>query len=201
LLNSKIDEIIGKISDSSVRMWDICDICRWASPRPIKDFVTQDIHWINRIKIWDTKNSYKYIESTREKITKQWAEKSRFVKPWDFLMSNSMSIWKPYISRIDGCIHDGWLLIRPLWKTNEDYLFYILSSSNIQSAIQDLWKWAVVNNLNIDRISSLKIPLPPIEKQKNIVSEIEKLEQEKETVRLEIQKLEWQKNDVLNKYL
>lgn len=31
----------------------------------------------------------------------------------DFLLTNSMSFGRPYITKIEGCIHDGWLRIHP----------------------------------------------------------------------------------------
>ncbi|SUV42278.1 Uncharacterised protein [Phocaeicola vulgatus] len=37
--------------------------------------------------------------------------KSRFVHKGDFLLTNSMSFGRPYITQVEGCIHDGWLVI------------------------------------------------------------------------------------------
>ena len=56
------------------KLWEICEIERWWSPRPIKDFLTDEENWVNWIKIWDTKNSFKYIEKTAEKIKSEWVK-------------------------------------------------------------------------------------------------------------------------------
>src|SRR5690606_20992781 len=89
----------------------IATIVRGASPRPIRNFITNDQNGVNWIKIGDVQPGSKYITSTKEKITLAGASKSRYVYPGDFVLSNSMSYGRPYIMKIKGCIHDGWLSI------------------------------------------------------------------------------------------
>jgi type I restriction enzyme S subunit len=87
---------------------EVCIVKRGSSPRPIKKYITENEDGINWIKIGDTKNVNKFIYRTAQKITKEGAEKSRYVKKGDFILSNSMSFGKPYIMKSNGCIHDGW---------------------------------------------------------------------------------------------
>ncbi len=94
------------------KIGDLCVVERGASPRPIHAFITDDSTGVNWIKIGDAPVGAKYITSTKERITPAGAEKSRRVKPGDFILSNSMSFGRPYIMAIEGCIHDGWLLLR-----------------------------------------------------------------------------------------
>ena len=91
-------------------MGDIANIVRGASPRPIS-FITSDECGVNWIKIGDVSTEAKYVTSCNERITVEGSEKSRKVKPGDFILSNSMSFGRPYILKIDGCIHDGWIAI------------------------------------------------------------------------------------------
>ena len=98
-------------------------IVRGGSPRPIKQFVTDDPTGINWIKIGDVEKGGKYIYETKERIIPEGEKKSRRVAPGDFLLTNSMSFGRPYISKIDGCIHDGWLLIRNLKGFDDNYLY------------------------------------------------------------------------------
>lgn len=165
-----------KISSSYplVKIEDVCIIERGASPRPIDDFITKDENGINWIKIGDGSSSSMFISSTKEKITEEGAKKSKFVKKGDFILSNSMSFGHPYILGIDGCIHDGWLLLRP--KEGfflKEYLYYVLSSERIFNQFTDLATGGVVNNLNSKLVRQVQIPLPPLEAQKEIVAEIE----------------------------
>jgi type I restriction enzyme M protein len=160
--------------------WDVVEldnvvhICRGGSPRPIQKYLTKNKDGINWIKIGDTKGVTKYITSTKEKIIPEGLSKSREVKEGDFILSNSMSFGKPYIMKTKGAIHDGWLLLRIESKNIiQDYLYYVLSSELIYKAFKLLATGGVVQNLNSEKVRKVKIPLPPIETQKEIVSRIE----------------------------
>ncbi len=50
-------------------------------------------------------------------------------------------------------------------------------------------------------INNLKIPLPPLETQKQIVAQIEKIEQEIEKLKSEIAEIPNKKEEILRKYL
>ena len=157
-----------------VKISDVCKIERGASPRPIDKFITEDPNGFNWIKIGDTKNADKYITQTAEKITKEGAEKSRKVVVGDFVLSNSMSFGHPYIMKIEGYIHDGWLrLSEDALKIGKDYLYYILSSDFVMEQFKNVATGGVVMNLNSELVRNVKIPLPSLEIQKQIVDRIE----------------------------
>ncbi len=159
-----------------VKIGSVIEIARGGSPRPIKSFLTNSEDGINWIKIGDTKKGSKFIESCKERIIKEGMKKSRYVQKGDFLLSNSMSFGRPYILNIDGCIHDGWLVLKDNNNTFlKDYLFYVLSSDFVYKQFCDKASGAVVNNLNTDKVKDTVIPLPPIEEQQEIVNKIEKL--------------------------
>ncbi len=54
---------------------------------------------------------------------------------------------------------------------------------------------------SIDRIQNLKIQLPPLEIQKQIVAQIEKIEKEIEKLKNELEQIPSKKKEILNKYL
>ena len=160
-----------------VKIGEICQIERWASPRPIDAYITEDTNWLNWVKIWDTKWVTKIINSTKEKITPEWAKKSRKVFVWDFILSNSMSFGRPYIMWTEWYVHDGRLILRnDDNKITKDFLYYILSSANTYNQFEQLATWWVVKNLNSDLVKQVNIPLPSLEEQNQIVAEIEKEE-------------------------
>ena len=172
------DEIPFEIPESWewVRLDDVLDIARGASPRPIKDYVTTSENGINWIKIGDTEKGGKYINSTNERITLEGMKKSRFVKKGSFLLSNSMSFGRPYILNIDGCIHDGWLVLNQrVHVFEQDYLYYLLSSKMVYYQFCNKVSGAVVNNLNSDKVRETMVPLPPLEEQHRIVAKIEEI--------------------------
>ncbi len=152
-----------------VRLGDVCEIARGGSPRPIEKYITTEKTGINWIKIGDTSSESMYITETREKIIPEGMKKSRYVQAGDFLLSNSMSFGRPFILKIDGCIHDGWLVLRD--KMNhfqKEYLYYALSSKSTYNKFKALAVGGVVNNLNSTIVKQVEFPLPPLEVQKQI---------------------------------
>lgn len=148
------------------RLGNISSIARGGSPRPIKSYLTTDANGVNWIKIGDTEKDGKYISSTKEKIKPEGMTKSRYVKARDFLLTNSMSFGRPYILKIDGCIHDGWLVIGNIETVfNQDYLYYALSSDFMYKTLAVLAGGSTVDNLNSDLVKSLLFPIPPINEQ------------------------------------
>lgn len=184
LSKNHIDDIINqeeKVLDipsnwSWIKLGWAMEIERGGSPRPIKAFVTDADDGINWIKIGDVAKDGKYIYQTKEKIKPEGEQKSRKVYPGDFLLTNSMSFGRPYISKIEGCIHDGWLLLR---NTNElfdlDYLYWLLSSGYAFKQFSKKAAGATVDNLNKDKVASAVIPLPPLSEQKRIANVLEEI--------------------------
>jgi type I restriction enzyme M protein len=157
-----------------VPIGDLCVVERGASPRPIHDFITDAPDGVNWIKIGDAQVGAKYITATKERVTPEGAAKSRRVKPGDFILSNSMSFGRPYVMATDGCIHDGWLLLRDQSsRLDQDFLYNILGSKPVFAQFERAATGGVVNNLNSELVRSVQIPLPPLEVQKEIVAEIE----------------------------
>ncbi len=160
-----------------IRLSDAAKISRGASPRPIDRFITKALDGVNWIKIGDVKPGAKYIESTSEMITMSGAEKSKSVQPDDFIISNSMSFGRPYILKINGCVHDGWLVLSEIRSDiDRDYLYYVLSSEHSQSQFTEQAMGPVVKNLNIDRVSDVTIPLLPLALQQAVASHLGKYE-------------------------
>lgn len=159
-----------------VRLGEVCAIARGGSPRPIKDFITTAADGVNWIKIGDTEKDGKYICSTAEKIKPSGVPKSRMVHVGDFLLTNSMSFGRPYILKVDGCIHDGWLVISQGEKIfDQEYLYWVLSSGYAYAQFCAKVSGAVVKNLNSDKVANSVFPLPPLAEQKRIVAKIEEL--------------------------
>ena len=159
-----------------IKLGDKCLVERGGSPRPIEEYITTDESGINWIKIGDTTDSM-FITSTAQKIIPEGQKKSRNVFKGDFLLSNSMSFGRPYILKIDGCIHDGWLVIRDYQGLfNKHFLYYFLSAPKTYEHLKSLAVGGVVNNLNTGMVKNLKIPLPTLQEQKEIADKLDKLE-------------------------
>ena len=137
------------------KLGEVCVIERGGSPRPIQSYLTDDEDGVNWIKIGDATDGSKYITSTKEKIRPEG------VKKGDFILSNSMSFGRPYILAIDGCIHDGWLVIHDKENAfDKSYLYYYLGSSSIYNEFKRLAVGGVVNNLNSELVRNVKVTIP-----------------------------------------
>ena len=178
-VRSLADEVPFDIPDSWewVRLGSICEIARGGSPRPIKQYLTDAPDGVNWIKISDSDIGGKYINQTKEKIVPEGVSKSRLVHKGDFLLTNSMSFGRPYILNVDGCIHDGWLVLSGYDGCYEkDFLYYMLSSRFAYYQFCDIVSGAVVKNLNSDKVAAALFPLPPRLEQLRIVKAIENVE-------------------------
>lgn len=184
---SRIDEFIAAQCPNGVEFkafGDVANIVRGASPRPIQSYLTDAADGVPWIKIGDVARGSKYITETAERVTEAGAAKSRRVHPGDFVLSNSMSFGRPYLSRIEGCIHDGWLAISKFEASFvPDFLYYLLRSAPIQSEFARRAGAGTVQNLNADIVKSVVIPVPPLAVQRHIVEVLDtftKLEAELE---------------------
>lgn len=154
-----------------VHIYDICNVSRGASPRPIKNYLTQSEEGVPWIKIGDVTPFDKYIKKTNERITKEGAKKSRFLHKGDLILSNSLSFGRPYILEIDGCIHDGWISLSGFENyVLRDFLYEVLNTKSVQN----YWTMKANNggamsNLNSDIVKSTIIKIPSIKVQEDIV--------------------------------
>lgn len=115
---------------------------------------------------------------------------SREVFDGDFILSNSMSFGRPYIMKTKGCIHDGWLMLRPKDKEiNVDYFYTVLGADFIHKLFTRTAIGGVVDNLNINIVKQTKIPVPPLETQKIIVGILDDGQQQKQAKEAEAKEL------------
>ncbi len=165
---------------STKSLGEILELQRGASPRPISDWMTEEEDGVNWIKIADATASDKYIYKCKERIKKEAVAMTRYVKSGDFLLSNSMSFGRPYILKTDGCIHDGWLLLRDTKNIFEqDFLYAALSCKTVKDQFKKLATGAVVKNLNIDAVSKVKVKVPEKKIQKVFSEKMHELEANK----------------------
>ena len=170
------DSLAARGPVEMVKLGDVISISRGASPRPISKFVTQGegIPWI---KIGDVDPRGKFVTSSAERITSAGAEKSRKVLPGDFILSNSMSFGRPYILQIEGCVHDGWLILSNVadhWIP--DFLYHSLRTDNVQHQFAQLASGGTVRNLNSRVIESVELALPQKMLQEEIVSLLDRFD-------------------------
>lgn len=169
-------------------------IFRGGSPRPIQEFLTTSDTGVNWIKIGDVDADAKYITATEEKIIPEGVSRSRMVYEGDLILSNSMSYGRPYIMNIQGCVHDGWLVIQKYDKAfDRDYLYYALSSNLTMQQYIAMAAGSSVQNLNKEKVAKVVLPKPEIPEQKKIaeilsdadvlITDLQKLIRKKKDIR------------------
>ena len=196
-------EWIGEIPKNSslIPLKYLSSIIRGGSPRPIASFLTDEINGYNWIKIGDTKKDSKYITKTKFKIKLSGLNSTRLVKKDSLLLTNSMSFGEPYILKIDGCIHDGWVSLFDFRNVVQEYLYYCLLSKVCRVQFERLTDGGVVQNLNIDKIASVKVVLFDLTEQKQIAnfldSKCSEIDATAEDIQKEIALLEDYKKSVI----
>lgn len=173
------DKLVGDSASEAewVTFGDVATIVRGGSPRPIRAFLTDADDGVNWIKIGDVPAEGKFVTETEERIRPEGVKHSRRVVPGDFILSNSMSYGRPYIMRISGCIHDGWLAIKDYERTFlPDFLYHSLRSSHLGRQMAMKASSGTVSNLNADIVKSLVLPAPPLAEQEVIVEVLDRFE-------------------------
>lgn len=162
------------------KLGDNATIQRGGSPRPIEAYLTTNRDGINWIKIGDVRPNDKFIRHTAEKIIPEGISHSRQVYKGDFILSNSMSFGRPYILDIDGCIHDGWLVIKDYSNTYDmDFLYYILSSNAIFEQYIAMAAGSSVKNLNKEKVANVILFAPQsLAEQRAIATILTKMDNE-----------------------
>lgn len=162
-----------------VRLGDHCAVLRGGSPRPIQAYLTSSPQGANWIKIGDVREGDKYITATAERIIEAGISRSREVFVGDFILSNSMSFGRPYILKIDGCIHDGWLVIQNYQDSfDQQYLYYVLGSDMVKSQYISMAAGSSVQNLNKEKVGNVMLHKPDIEEQHSIAAILSDMDEE-----------------------
>lgn len=150
----------------TVKLGDIANIRRGASPRPISDPVWFDenssIGWV---RISDVTKSNGMLKETTQYLSKKGIEKSRFIPAGNLIMSICATIGRPIYTGIEVCIHDGFVVFDNL-KADLLCLLYILQL--IEKNWQRYGQPGAQVNLNSDIVSQEKIKLPSLEEQTKI---------------------------------
>jgi putative toxin-antitoxin system, toxin component len=179
---------------------EVCTVERGGSPRPIAEFITDSNDGINWIKIGDTDGT-RYISTTAEKIIPEGVKKSRMVKAGDLILSNSMSFGHPYIVKIDGCIHDGWLVLHfDTMIFDAVYLQTYLGLPVVYTIFKTMAVGGVVNNLNSKIVKELPILVPDIKQQNQFADFVAEVDKSQLACQKSLDELETLKKSLMQAY-
>ena len=78
---------------------------------------------------------------------------------------------------IDGCIHDGWLLIRDtLNRFDLKFLCHMLGTNQMLDQYKMFAAGSTVNNLNKELVGNTTVSLPSIEEQRVVGAYLENID-------------------------
>ncbi len=153
-----------------VRLGDIAEIKRGASPRPIENpkwfCANSNVGWV---RISDISKNSRFLYKTAQKLSKKGIEKSRLVKQNSLIMSMCATIGKPIITKIDTCIHDGFVVFENP-KIDLNYLYYFLCY--IEKEWLESGQQGSQVNLNVDLIKNKEVFYPKDLNEQNAIANI-----------------------------
>ena len=150
------------------KLGELTDICRGSSPRPICDtkyFEGGTIPWI---KIADATKSGKFLYNTKEHVNDHGASFSRRLPPGTILVAASGTLGYTQILGVEGCAHDGWLILQNLRELDRDFAYYALKT--LERHFFNSGSGAAIQNINTDILRQAEIPYPPLPIQRRIAT-------------------------------
>jgi len=174
------DSPLGRIPEEweVVKLGEVSKIKRGASPRPIDNpiYFTEEKKGRGWIRIEDIAKSNKYLNATRQYLSKLGESKSVKVEVGDLIMSICATIGKPIIINMPACIHDGFVVLKNLsGKVDKHFLYYLIVSK--EQEIEKLGQTGTQGNLNSTIVSNFLIPLSPLPEQQKIASILSNIDQ------------------------
>ena len=170
-----------------VQFSELCTVTRGASPRPIKDFISDEgMPWV---KIADaTSSDSRFIEETKEKIKLEGVPKSKSVYPGDLILSNSATPGLPKFMKIEACIHDGWMLLKDFKGLDKRFAYWLLLHERKNLVVQG--NGSVFTNLKTDILKNHIVKIPAENKQIEIAEVLDSVQEKIELNRQTNQTLE-----------
>ncbi len=148
------------------KIGDVVSVRRGASPRPIKDYISEaGVPWV---KIADaTSDQTRFISSTKEFIIEDGVKSSVTVYPGDLIVSNSATPGLPKFMKIKACVHDGWLVFDEYDGILKEFLYYYFIV--VRDRLVNQANGSVFKNLKTDIVRDFDINLPSLETQEKII--------------------------------
>jgi len=181
--NNKNDRIISRYPMKA--LGEICDVTIGGTPsRKNAGYFMGDNLWVSIAEMQG-----EYIYDTKEKITAEAIANSnvKLIPQGTTLLSFKLSIGKTAIAGRDLFTNEAiaGLIIRDKDKLLDKYLFYVFKSNVID--LENVGNKAFGKSLNSQFLrEDVKVPMPPIAVQQEIIEKCEKIDEEYKNTRMKI---------------
>ena len=162
-----------------VKLSDLAEIQSGGTPsRSNSSYWNGNIPWV---KISDIKG--KYITETEEFITEEGMSNSsaKMFERGTIIFSIFATIGKVAILDIDATTNQALVGLKNNNQIDKTFLVYALTE--LSERISNLGKGVAQKNINISILKEVKIPLPPLEEQKQIAEKLDKLFDQIESIK------------------
>ena len=170
---SKLDDLIKEKCPNGVKFAELGEICEITKGRGLSksDKGTGDVPIILYGELYTTYGSY--IDNVVSHAS-DIARNSLPVEKGDLLLPVSSTtkeaqIGKASVYRLDDECYLGGDAIRLRHKQNASFLMYVINSSDFEKQKMKCVSGTTINHLNPGKLSKIKVPIPPLEVQCEIV--------------------------------
>jgi type I restriction enzyme S subunit len=118
------------------------------------------------IKIADATKSGKFLYETKEHVNEYGASFSKRLPPGTILVAASGTLGYTQILGVEGCAHDGWLILQNLNGLDRDFAYYALKT--VERHFFNSASGAAIQNINTDILRKTEIPCPALPFQRRI---------------------------------
>jgi type I restriction enzyme, S subunit len=152
-----------------VAIGDCCQIINGSTPsRNTPEYWDGDIDWFTPKDL--SKLGSKYIDEAPEKITERGYEScsTTMIPAYSILFTSRAPIGHIAINQRPVCTNQGFKSLVPSESVDINYLYYVVKKYTPN--LQDLGNGATFKELSKATVSAFKLPLPPLEEQKQIAA-------------------------------
>ena len=143
-------------------------ISRGASPRPIDSpewfDARSSVGWV---RISDVTRSHRYLEETTQRLSEAGIRNSRYVPSGSLIMSICATVGRPIETRIDACIHDGFVVFdQP--TVNQAFLYHVLA--DLEPTWSRRGQTGSQMNLNTGLINGRMVAIPAASEEQRAIA-------------------------------
>lgn len=160
-----------------VRIGDIAEVTRGASPRPIaSDRWFDDSSEVGWVRISDIgRSDGLLLTATTQRLSADGVARSRYLPPGTLIMSIAATVGLPIITGIPACIHDGFVALQRLCGVDQRFLFYALKAQD--TTLRAAGQTGSQANVNTEIVNRIEIPLPSETEQRRIAESLDDADQ------------------------
>lgn len=177
----------------------VIEIISGGTPKTdISEYWNGGIPWLS---IADFNDNERFVEKSEKTISEQGLSNSsaEYIYPHEIVISARGTVGAIAQVKIPMTFNQSCYGIRGRSDVDNDYLYFALKYEVEQ--IKSKAYGMVFDTITIKSFDSIYIPLPPLDKQREIVNEIEQVESKVIAQENRINELKSMKNDIIKKYL